>query len=182
MKWLVKLKKYAPDIAAAVASGGATLPALALKAISEATGVPLTNQDDLEKHIIGASPSDLLKLKQADNQFKLEKARIKQELEIVEIGDAQHARDAHKDSIMPCVVLVISSALVTGCLVSLFVSAIPSENNSILYGLIGQITGIWVTSVGYFTGTTRSSTVKTWLMSKPPLIAGDNTKTQKRVR
>lgn len=77
MDWLKKIAGYAPDIVGAVMSGGATLPATALRIISkELTGVETDNIDLVEKAVNNATPSELLKLKQANNDFLIKKMQI----------------------------------------------------------------------------------------------------------
>ena len=74
--WIDKLKDYAPSIAAAVFSGGATLPQLAAKMISDATGVKVSTAAEAEKVINAATPDQLLAIKKVDNQHAVEMARI----------------------------------------------------------------------------------------------------------
>ena len=77
MEWLKKIAGYAPDIVGAIVSGGATLPATALRIISkELTGVETDNIDLVEKAVNNATPDQLLKLKQANNDFVLKKLEI----------------------------------------------------------------------------------------------------------
>ena len=76
MSWLDKLKDYAPSIAAAVFSGGATLPQLAAKMISDATGVKVSTVAEAEKVINAATPDQLLAIKKVDNQHAVEMAKI----------------------------------------------------------------------------------------------------------
>jgi len=76
MNWLDKLKDYAPSIASAVLSGGATLPQLAYKAISDATGLDISSMDQAQAAVDSATPVELLNLKQADYAFKLEVERL----------------------------------------------------------------------------------------------------------
>lgn len=76
MDWLNKLKQYAPDIAMAVASGGATLPQLAMKAVADAVGSDIKTESDLAAFIGGADQETMLKLKQANNEFKLKELEL----------------------------------------------------------------------------------------------------------
>lgn len=77
MEWLKKIAGYAPDIVGAIVSGGATLPATALRIISkELTGVETDNIDLVEKAVNNATPDQLLKLRQANNDFVVKKLEI----------------------------------------------------------------------------------------------------------
>ena len=71
IKWLDKLKEYAPDIASAVLTGGASLPMLAMKAVADATGVRVNSVEELGEVIEKASPEVMLKVTQANNAFKI---------------------------------------------------------------------------------------------------------------
>jgi len=166
MKWLDKLKDYAPDIAAAVLSGGATLPQLALKAVGEAIGKPIATVEQLGAAVESASPEEMLKVQQSNNAFKIRMAELGNELTATELGDIQNAREQHKHSRMPATICIALTSMVAGVLIALFKFKIPESNGSIIYMVIGQIITLWGGSVVFFIGTTRSSAVKTAAMLK----------------
>lgn len=90
MDWLNKLKQYAPDIAVAVLSGGATLPQLAIKAVSDAVGMDdIKDTNSLAKVIEAANPETMLKIKQANNSFLLEMEKLKVEWDKAKLNDEQ---------------------------------------------------------------------------------------------
>ncbi|MGH1461231.1 MAG: hypothetical protein ACRBB6_04265 [Neptuniibacter sp.] len=161
MSWITKLKEYAPDIAAAIATGGATLPQLALKAISDATGKPIDSEDSLSQIITQADPDVMLKIKQANNNFKIRMRELDVEMETAELKNQEHAREQHKHSPMPAVITFMLTIIVAGLFGSLFVYNIPAGNKDTLYILIGQASALWAASVTYWVGTTRSSAEKT---------------------
>jgi hypothetical protein len=76
MDWLKKLKEYAPDIAAAVVTGGASIPASVAKAVSKSLGSTVNDQTDLAVAIGGATHEQMLALKQENNNFVLEQMRL----------------------------------------------------------------------------------------------------------
>jgi hypothetical protein len=76
MNWLDKLKDYAPSIASAVLSGGATLPQLAYKAIADATGLDISSMEQAQAAIESASPAELLALNQAEYTFQKEMEQL----------------------------------------------------------------------------------------------------------
>jgi DNA-binding transcriptional regulator YdaS (Cro superfamily) len=166
MNWMNKLKEYAPDIAGAVLTGGATLPALAMKAIGDAVGRPVNDVDQLGKIVTDATPETMLKIKQADQGFKIRMAELANELTATELGDVQHARDNHKHSLMPAVICCALTVMVAVMLFALFKFPIPDVNDSVIYMVIGQVITLWAGSVAYFVGTTRSSDRKTMMMNK----------------
>lgn len=89
MNWLDKLKDYAPSIAAAIFSGGATLPQLAAQMISDATGVKVSTVAEAEKVINAATPDQLLAIKKVDNDFKIQMATLELGA-IVELSKTQN--------------------------------------------------------------------------------------------
>jgi len=165
MKWLGKLKEYAPDIAAAVLSGGATLPQLALKAVSDVVGKDLTDEDSLSSFVTTASPEVMLKVKQANNSFKIRMRELDVELDTAELKNQEQARVQHKASIMPAVVTVGMTLIVSGLFYALFAKMLPETNRDVFYLLTGQASALWGASVTYWVGTTRSSQDKTKLFT-----------------
>jgi hypothetical protein len=166
MSWLNKLKDYAPSIASAILSGGATLPQLALKAISDATGIDVSSEDSAKNVIESATPEQMLKIKQADNSFKIRMRELDNELTATELKDVQNARDSHKHSAMPMVICLALTAMVTMGAVGLFTLDIPDENKEIAYLLFGTLLAKWGDSIAYWVGTTRSSAEKSRGLAK----------------
>jgi hypothetical protein len=160
MNWLNKLKEYAPSIASAVLSGGATLPQLALKAISDATGVSVSNETDLANMVESASPETMLKLKQANNSFIIRMRELDNELVNTELSDTQDARKNHKHSYMPSIICVILTLAVIAFTSSLMVFVIPESNTRIIDTLFGAFLTAWLSSISYWVGTTRTSADK----------------------
>ena len=160
MKWLDKLKDYAPDIAAAVLSGGATLPQLALKAISDATGQEVSNETQMAAAITGASPEVMLKVKQSNNSFKIRMAELANELTTTELGDVQHAREWNKNSYMPAFICITLTISVIAFAAALMFLEIPKDNVRLIDTLFGSVLTAWLASLAFYNGTTRSSAQK----------------------
>ena len=160
MNWLKKLKQYAPDIATAVLTGGATLPQLAIKAIADATGNEVSTQDELQKAVESASPEMMIKITQANNQFKIRMRELDNDLVATKLGDVQDARKNHKHSKMPAAICIGLSVIVAILSIALIFEPIPAANNQMLNMLIGQIVAAWMASIAYWVGTTRSSANK----------------------
>lgn len=163
MDWLSKLKEYAPSIASAILSGGATLPQLALKAISDATGASISNEDDLASYVSSASPEAMLKIKQANNAFKIRMRELDVELEQSELKDLSNARESHKHSKMPAIICCALTAMVAGSGYLIFNADIPDGNKEIAYLIFGTLLAKWGDSIAYWVGTTRSSANKDFL-------------------
>lgn len=167
MSFLDKLKEYAPSIASAIFTGGATLPALAMKAVSDAMGVDeIKSAPALAEAVANATPEQLLAVKQADNQFAIRMKELGNELTATELADVQDARKNHKDSIMPAALVIFLTLMVALTVAALFYVTIPDKNSSTLYFLLGNIVTAWLSSIAYWVGTTRSSAAKTDMMAK----------------
>ncbi len=160
MSWLDKLKEYAPDIAMAVLSGGATLPQLALKAVADATGQEVTNETQMAEAIKGASPEVMLKVKQANNSFRIRMAELRNELVDTELGDVQHARVHNKHSKMPEIICIMLTLSMIGFAVALFFAEIPDANVRLIDTLFGAFMTAWLGSINYWVSSTRSSANK----------------------
>lgn len=162
--WLKKLKQYAPDIASAVLTGGATLPALAIKAVADATGQPVESMDQLQNVVSNATPDQMVKVTQANNNFKIRMRELDNELVNAELGDKQHARATHKSHPMPAIICIAMTLIVAVGGYLLFTIDIPESNLEISYLLFGAVLTKWGDSVSYWVGTTRSSSVKTTMI------------------
>ena len=79
----------APTIATAL---GGPLAGVAVKAAAEALGLSEHTQEALETALSGAKPEDLLKLKQADQQFQKDMKALDVDLERIASGDRDSAR------------------------------------------------------------------------------------------
>ncbi len=76
MDWLKKLAGYAPDIAAAVMTGGTSLAVTGLRILGkELLGNEAATESDVAQAIQGATPEQLVELQRVNNEFKLEVLR-----------------------------------------------------------------------------------------------------------
>lgn len=161
MEWLKKIAGYAPDIVGAIVSGGATLPATALRIISkELTGVETDNIDLVEKAVNNATPDQLLKLRQANFDFIVRKMQLQNEELANQRADTQDARKQHKGHwmtwLLPLLMFLLFSAMAYG----LMKWAIPTENKDILVFMAGQVSGFMAAGVTYWLGSSRGSAEK----------------------
>lgn len=157
MEWFNKLKSFAPDIATAVLTGGASLPSLAMRVASDALGQDIKTEDELSKVIKAATPEQMFRMKQANNSFKLRMQELANEMSIAELGDVKSARTTHKDSKMPAAICITLTLAVIGFALALMVISIPEANQRMLDTLFGSVLTAWLGSLTFFTGTTRSS-------------------------
>lgn len=161
MDWLKKLAGYAPDIVGAIASGGATLPATALRIVSkELLGYETDNKDLVSQAVNNATPEQLLALRQCNNDFIIQKIRLENEENANQRLDNQQTREIHKHHWMPtaiCLILTIGMIAFTG---ALFIVEIPEVNQRMIDMLFGSYLTAWLSSINYWVSSTRSSAEK----------------------
>jgi len=161
MDWLKKIAGYAPDIVGAVLSGGATLPATALRIISkELTGMETDDPNLVEKAVNNATPDQLLKLKQANNDFIVKKMQLENEEAANQRADTQNARKEHKGHWMTWLLPLLMFCLFSALSYALMKFAIPEENRDLLIFMTGQVSGFMAAGVTYWLGSSRGSAEK----------------------
>jgi hypothetical protein len=157
--WKKIVGGLAPTIALAL---GGPLYGNATKFLADnLLGDPHATEDDIAKAISNATPETLAKLKEIDNDFKLQMAKTGVSLEEIALKDRDSARTAHKHSPMPAVICCALTLMVGMGAYMLFVLDIPLDNRGIANMLFGAVLAKWGDSVAYFVGTTRSSAEKT---------------------
>ena len=167
MEWIKKIASFAPDIVGAILSGGATLPATALRIVSkELTGIETDNAQLVEKAVNDATPDQLLKLRQANNDFIVAKMQIESNERANERADTQDARSQHKGHWMTWFLPLIMFCLFSAMAGALLIFAIPEENRDLLIFMAGQVSGFMAAGVTYWVGSSRGSAEKSSVMQK----------------
>ena len=167
LDWIKKIAGYAPDIAAAIASGGATLPATAMRIVSkELLGYETDDPNLVEKAVKDATPEQLLALTRCNNEFKVEMARLDNEAVRDQLQDTQQAREAHKHHWMPSAICVVLTLGMIAFTAALFVITVPEANQRVLDTLFGAYLTAWLSSINYWVSSTRSSAEKSRGVSK----------------
>ncbi|AYA64320.1 hypothetical protein [Alteromonas sp. RKMC-009] len=109
-----------------------------------------------------------------ENQIKIAEFESKERVRLKEIElavlqdinkDRQDARNLHKDSKMPAIITTTLTLISTFYLAGLFFIEIPDVNKTLVNYFAGQLVALWVASVVYWVGTTRSSSDKNKLLS-----------------
>jgi len=158
MSWKETLASIAPTLATAFGGplAGAATKFLAGKFLGDENA----SLADVENFISTASPDQLLKIKEADNEFKIAMAKIGVDVFKIEADDKKDARLNHKHSYMPATLSIALSAIVMGILYMLFYSEPPEGSRDVLFMLLGVVIKEWGGSMQYWFGTTRSSANK----------------------
>lgn len=79
---------------------------------------------------------------------------------VAELKDTQNARENHKHSKMPAIIVIMLTVIVAGLLVAIFTSNIPQGHANMAMMMFGWVFALWGSAISYFVGTTRSSADK----------------------
>lgn len=164
MDWKGLLGTIAPTFATAL---GGPAAGMAVKALSGA----LLGRDDGTEADIGiamakASPDDILKIKEADNAFKLEMERVGVDLHKIAADDRANARQreiATKDNApkVLATVIVIGFFTTLGCIAFADITDAAMQPINILLGALTAM----LTQVGnYYFGSSAGSREKTAIL------------------
>ncbi len=171
--WKATLKAVAPAIGGVIAGGLTGNPAigLAVRAASEALlGRADGSQDDVAAAIVGASPDQLLALKQADNQFEIDLQRVGIDLEKIAQEDRASAREREVKvggKANPVLAGIIIGGFFSVVAWVLFRPDIMSGPGAAVAGtLVGYVSAKAEQVVAYYFGSSSGSARKTELLSK----------------
>lgn len=125
-----------------------------------ASGLGVENTPKAVSDALKNDPYAFIKLKQieADNEAGLREYTFKT-LD-AELKDVQNARAENKHSKMPAVITCVMTAIAIAYGVALFFVVVPPTNRDLINYFGGQLVTLWVASVVYWIGTTRSSAEK----------------------
>lgn len=159
MSWKETLGALAPTLATAL--GGPFAGAATKFIANKFLGSKDATEVDISDFISLASPEELLEVKNADNEFKLEMEKLGVDVFKIESEDKKNARKEHKLSSMPAIISVALTLFVIGIVYALFYTAPPEAAENVLFMLLGVVIKEWSNSMHYWFGTTRSSNEKT---------------------
>lgn len=166
------LATIAPWIGTAL---GGPLGGMAVDFAAKAFNLTNKTADGLKTAISGATPEQLLALKQADQEFslKMQELGFKQisDLESIAANDRASARDMQKTahSLMPAALTWLVVSAFSTVMILLFIKDVPVANRDIIVYMVGQLSGFTAAAMAFWLGTTRQSEDKTKLLaaSKP---------------
>ena len=163
--WKSTLATVAPMIASAV---GTPVAGMAVSAGLAALGIKAeagNEEKQLAQAIQGATPQDMLKLKEADNKFKTDMAELEVEVQKLDTDDRDSARDLAKTKGMtPQIILSVVYTLAYGAVVYFFMTGQVNvqDNQQVLFGsLIGILTAAQIQILNFFFGSSHGSKEKT---------------------
>jgi hypothetical protein len=153
---LDKLKNLVGTVAPALGSAlGSPLGGAAISMIADKLGVP-NNQQAVEKAIRQATPDEMLKLKEADNEFEIKMKELDVDVFRLETEDKQNARAAFsKDWTTKLMGLLTLS----GFMGYIFLVTLqpPEQNSEALINLVlGYLGGLASAVISFYFGASQS--------------------------
>ncbi|MCX7258674.1 MAG: hypothetical protein NTZ64_18710 [Polaromonas sp.] len=168
------LKTVAPWIGTAL---GGPLGGMAVQAAAEAMGISDKTVDAVKQALSGATPEQLLALKQADQNFALQMQELgfKQlaDMEAIASGDRKDARalQSATRSIVPALLSGIVTIGYFGILVGLLKGWLTvSSSSEAMLLMLGSLSTGWGVVMAFWFGTTAASGRKTELLAQAPAV------------
>lgn len=168
MDFTTILKTVAPWIGTVL---GGPLGGMAVEAAANALGLSDKTLDAVKTAIGGATPEQMLALKEADQQFALQMQALgfKQvaDLEAISAGDRKDARETFKTtrSWVPPALSVIITCGFLGLLTGLMTGVLKAEDNQALLLMLGALGVAFSQVINFWLGSTAGSQNKDILLA-----------------
>lgn len=167
------LKTVAPWIGTAL---GGPLGGMAVEAASSALGLSTKTTEGLKQALSGATPEQMLALKNADQAFQVQMQSLGFEhLEHLEqLGnsdrDSARKREIEVKDNTPKIMAYLVTLGFFGVLAAMMFLKIPIESRDVLNIMLGSLGTAWTSIVSYFYGSSKSSDRKTELLAAAPSV------------
>ncbi|SRR5258706_4053778 len=158
--WLKTLGQVAPGIATAFLG---PLGGMAVSIAGKALGLDNATQEDIQNIVVGSKPEDLLKLKQAENDFQISLKQLDVKLAEVDVQDRVSARSIFGQG---KIIISVLAGLIMGSFLYMVwymitnQAKVPPENALVVGTLIGYVSSKADQVVAYFFGTSHGSEKK----------------------
>lgn len=162
--WKDIVGTVAPTIATAL---GGPLAGLAVGAIGKIFGIDSATQEQVAQAIAGASPDDLLKLKQAEIDFQKRMAELEVDLVRISAADRDSARQRQiqiKDTTLPILAMSVTGGFF-GVLMFMMVQEVPTTSKDVLNIMLGSLGTAWIQVMSYYFGSSQGSAKKDVLLA-----------------
>lgn len=173
MDFTTILKTVAPWIGTAL---GGPLGGMAVEAAANALGLGAKTTDALKQALSGATPEQMLALKQADQQFQIQMQALgfKQitDLEAIAAGDRKDARamQVANRSLVPAGLSVLVTVGYFGILIGMMTGKLEVSDQQVMLMMLGSLTTAWGVVMAFWFGTTADSGRKTELLAQAPAV------------
>jgi hypothetical protein len=161
------LKKVLPWIGAAASGNVPALLSMGAAEIGKVLGKKVdANADAITAAVAGATPEQILALKQADNDFKLKAQALgfeqERDLETISANDRASARQREmsvRDKI-PAILAVGVTAGFFGILLYMLKAGLPGDGREPLLLMLGSLGAGWTSVMAYYFGSSAGSAKK----------------------
>lgn len=149
--WKSVVRTVAPGIATAL---GGPLAGMAVKALGDAIGLDAATEETIAAAIKGATPGDLLKVKQAEQEFQVKMRALDIDLVKIAAGDRDSARQresAVKDETPKILAAVV---VVVWCLIQwhLINNSVPDDMRELVMRVLGTLDASLMMVLAYYFG------------------------------
>lgn len=153
---LDKIKNLVSTVAPALGSAlGSPLGGAAISMIADKLGVP-NNQQAVEKAIRQATPDEMLKLKEADNEFEVKMKELEVDVFRLETEDKQNARATFSKDWTTKLMGILT---LSGFMGYIFLVTLqpPEQNSEALINLVlGYLGGLASAVISFYFGASQS--------------------------
>lgn len=150
------LKNLVSTVAPALGSAlGSPLGGAAISMIADKLGVP-NNQQAVEKAVRQATPDEMLKLKEADNEFEVKMKELEVDVFRLETEDKQNARSAFSKDWTTKLMGILT---LSGFMGYIFLVTLqpPEQNSEALINLVlGYLGGLASAVISFYFGASQS--------------------------
>ena len=151
-----KLKNLVSTVAPALGSAlGSPLGGAAISMIADKLGVP-NNQQAVEKAVRQATPDEMLKLKEADNEFEVKMKELEVDVFRLEAEDKQNARSTFSKDWTTKLMGILT---LSGFMGYIFLVTLqpPEQNSEALINLVlGYLGGLASAVISFYFGASQS--------------------------
>ena len=171
MDWKTIVSTVAPWIGTAL---GGPLGGMAVEAAANAFGLSTKTVDSVKQALSGATPEQMLALKQADQAFAMQMQTLGfknvADMEALAAGDRKDARamQTTKPSPVPAVLSIGVTVGYFGILVGMMLGLLNVNDSQALLIMLGSLGTAWGMVMAFWFGTTRDSSRKTDLLAQAP--------------
>jgi len=152
--WKSAVKTFAPMLGTAL---GGPVVGTATKMLSSALlGKDDATENELSVAIQKASPDDILKIKQAENDFALKMKDLKIKEKNLVFGDKRNARSMNTKTKAktPAILAYILTCMVACMVYGLMKWTIPEANMNVVNIVFGSVMTTWIGACQFFHGAT----------------------------
>ncbi len=176
MDWKSLISSIAPMLGTAL---GGPLGGMAVQAIGTSLGLSSATEDTIKQAIAGATPEQMLAIKNADNDFAVKMKALgfdhqekilalNEQAEELDVKDRQGARDmqiANKSWIIPVIAILVTLGFF-GLLAYMATNPVPVANQAQLNIMLGSLGTAWVTIMSFFFGGNHNNQEVTSMLYK----------------